>query len=253
MAGTATGIITNLYIVPYQLTHLKAIHVGIAILYFVGFGLVCWNVKEGEYPPPEDVDEKTKFSDQVKLYFRECFVHPIFILFYLSTACMVLTKGLNPAGVFGLHLSEHKSMVDAYPDAERPAAEPPDKKKAVPLKKAHLLEMAMAMTPDGKFLATAGKDGKVEFWDDSGKKPKMLRTAGTNDGAGLAVALTRDGKTAVTGSLGGAIEWWDTARAKCVRRVEAPPRGRPQPCLVAGRHPAGLGRRRQDGQDLEHG
>ena len=41
MVGTGSGILINLYIIPYQLTHIKAIHVGLAILYFVGFGLLC--------------------------------------------------------------------------------------------------------------------------------------------------------------------------------------------------------------------
>ena len=47
----------------------------------------------------------------MRLYFRECFIHPIFILFYLSQACTVLTKGLNPAGIFHLHLGEHQAKV----------------------------------------------------------------------------------------------------------------------------------------------
>ena len=100
MFGTATGILVNMYIVPYQLTHIKTIHVGLAILYVVGFGLVCLFVKEGKYPPVEDVTEKTRFFDQAKLYFRECFTHPIFIMLYISTAFSVLNRGLAPAGFF---------------------------------------------------------------------------------------------------------------------------------------------------------
>ncbi len=176
MVGTFTGIATNLWIVPYQLTHLKAIHVGIATLYFVGFGLVCWRVKEGQYPPVEDVSEKTTKRDQIRLYFRECFVHPIFILFYLSTACMVLTKGLNPAGIFSLHLSEHRGKISAYADAAD-AAVPAPGETGVGQHTMAVAEMDMAMTPDGKRLVTAGKDGQVKFWDYTAKKPALVKTA----------------------------------------------------------------------------
>mgnify|MGYP003879870325 CR=1 FL=1 len=116
MVSTASGIAVNLWIIPYQLTHMKAIHVGLAILYFVGFSILCLFVKEGEYPPVEDVTKETKFSDKVRLYFRECFYHPIFILFYVSVACTVLTRGLNPAGVFHLHLGEHQGGQVVGPD-----------------------------------------------------------------------------------------------------------------------------------------
>ena len=124
MVGQITGILTNLYVIPYQLTHIKYIHIGLAILYVLGLGSVCLFVKEPEYPPVEDVTEKTRFSDQVKLYFRECFFHPIFILFYLASAAAVLNKGLNPAGIFILHLADHEAKVVACAEAEAPATPP---------------------------------------------------------------------------------------------------------------------------------
>ena len=90
VAGQVLNIFMNSFVNAHQLTHIKAIHVGVAVLYFVGFGLVCWRVKEGKYPPVEDVTEKTTFLDKAKLYFKECFNHPMYILIYMVTAVTVL-------------------------------------------------------------------------------------------------------------------------------------------------------------------
>ncbi len=52
---TVATLSTALYwslIFPYSATHYTEIFVGAALLYLVGFGLLCYNVKEGQYPPP---------------------------------------------------------------------------------------------------------------------------------------------------------------------------------------------------------
>jgi WD40 repeat protein len=220
MVGTASGILTNMYVVPYQLTHVRAIHVGLAILYVVGLGMVCLFVKEGQYPPVEDVGEKTKFKDQVRLYFRECFTHPIFILLYLSTAATVLTKGLNPSGIFHLHLAEHRAAVVACANAGAPTAEAPaTASAATPARQ--VPPLLMAMTPDGKRLISGDEDGAIGFWDAVGRNPARGKTVHTQDGATTALAVTPDGRTAICGTLGGTIELWDIASGQCLKRLTA--------------------------------
>lgn len=237
MAGTGSTILINMYLVPYQLTHMKAIHVGIAILYFVGFGLVCWRVKEGQYPPVTDVTEKTKVSNQVRLYFRECFTHRIFILFYLSTAAMALTRGLNPSGVFGLHLSEHQTKIVAYEEAynpHAPAASGASGNRGVD-------PLVMAMTPDGHWVISGSDSGEVKIWDDSGKKPVLVKTFSPPKAAATqvervqrplgakhgvtAVAVTPDGQTAVAGTMDGTIRSYDVTRGKKIEFLQAHPGG----------------------------
>jgi WD40 repeat protein len=220
MVSTASGIAVNLWIIPFQLTHMKAIHVGLAILYFVGFGLLCLFVKEGEYPPVEDVTKETKFSDKVRLYFRECFYHPIFILFYVSLACTVLTRGLNPAGVFHLHLSEHQGRVVAYKPAERPPASAPatmaaDSQTSVDA------AVVMAMTPDGKHVISGDRDGLVSVWNAEGKKPSLVKTIKMLDGAILSMAITPDGRIAICGSQVGTVRTLDLATGEPLRRMQA--------------------------------
>jgi maltose/moltooligosaccharide transporter len=42
----------SFFIFPYSPTHSTEIFLGAALLYLTGFGLMCYFVKEGEYPPP---------------------------------------------------------------------------------------------------------------------------------------------------------------------------------------------------------
>ena len=153
VVGILTGFLINAFILPYQLSHIKAIHVAIAVIYFIGFGLMCWRVKEGEYPPVTDVTVKTTFFDKVKLYFRECFCHPIFILFYVMTGVGVLDKGMGVSGIFGLHLGQHQASAVADPKAVR----------------------SLAGTPDGRWCVTAGQDGQVKLWEKTGETQLVLR------------------------------------------------------------------------------
>jgi WD40 repeat protein len=218
MVGTGSGIAVNLFIVPYQLTHLKAIHVGLAILYIVGLGLVCMFVKEGKYPAVEDVGEQTKFTDQVRLYFRECFTHPIFVLFYIATACTVLTRGLNPAGIFHLHLAEHQAKAVAYvqaPDAEAPSTAPAATDADT------TAALLMAMTPDGKRVVCGDRDGEVSVWKMASDTPSLVKTIKTQEGAISAVAVAPDDKTVVCAFRAGTIEVLDIASGKSLHQLQA--------------------------------
>ncbi|MFH1022991.1 MAG: MFS transporter [Planctomycetota bacterium] len=194
------GFIANLTIAPYALTHMKAIHVGIAIIYFVGFGLMCWRVKEGRYPPVEDVKKGTPFADKVKLYFRECFTHPIYIMMYLSTAIVMTGNGIRLAGVFPLHLGQHQGRVTAHAG----------------------VASAVAMTPDGKRFVTGGQDGCVALWKWNAVDRKIEPDRPPFKGAGggiLSVAVTSDGKTAVSGTTKGLVEVWDMETGTCLNRL----------------------------------
>jgi maltose/moltooligosaccharide transporter len=61
------------------------VHGGAALLYLVVFGLMCLKVKEGQYPPVTDVTEHTSVWEQIKIYMKECFSHPIYVFIFLGT------------------------------------------------------------------------------------------------------------------------------------------------------------------------
>jgi WD40 repeat protein len=194
MVGFGAGLITGFVIGPNAISHMKIIHVGVAALYFLGFGLMCWRVKEGEYPPVTDVGARTTLMEKIKLYFRECFTHPIFVWFYLVTALSVLFRGLNPAGIFNLHLRQHVSTAPV----------------------AHAAGTNLtAATTDGSRLVSAGTDGKLIVWrhkDGRNLLPeRTLREAGAPL---LSVAVATNGLTVAAGTAGGDMEIWDADGAQ---------------------------------------
>jgi MFS family permease len=60
-------------IFPHATSHYTEILIGAALLYLLGFGLMCWNVREGTYPPPPPyVDGNTGPLSAIKTYAKEC-------------------------------------------------------------------------------------------------------------------------------------------------------------------------------------
>ncbi|HUW82333.1 MAG TPA: MFS transporter [Phycisphaerae bacterium] len=86
LVGTAAGALFQAFVFPHAETHMPHIFFGISILYLFGFTVMCWRVKEGEYPPPDDLGEKPSVFKQIKVYLSECFSHPIYIFMFSFTA-----------------------------------------------------------------------------------------------------------------------------------------------------------------------
>jgi WD40 repeat protein len=201
IAGTILGIAMNTWVAPLQLTHIKAIHVGVAILYFVGFGLVCWRVKEGQYPPVEDVDEETSFKDKVKLYFKECFNHPMYVMIYLVTAVTVLTRGLNPAGIFSLHIGQHQGTVVAHADVRD----------------------AVAATPDNAWKISGGQDGLIKVFQGPDRACQKAADFALSNGTYTCAALSAaDNRLAVVRE-DNTIEVWDLAKGQRLQTLTVGP------------------------------
>jgi hypothetical protein len=75
--------------------------VGAALVYAIGMGLMCWKVKEGEYPPPSE-EEKAQcgFMTQAKVYIVECYSKPYFWNLFLCTAFWSIAGTLGVFNVF---------------------------------------------------------------------------------------------------------------------------------------------------------
>jgi len=73
MVSMGAGGLYNLVLFKHAGTHSTEILAGVGILYFFGFGLMCLNVREGEYPPaPEYADGEVGIVAAIKTYCREC-------------------------------------------------------------------------------------------------------------------------------------------------------------------------------------
>lgn len=72
MLGTLSAAFYSFFIFPYSGTHSTQIFIGAALLYLVGFGMMCYNVKEGDYPPsPPNIDGQTGPFSSIKTYAKE--------------------------------------------------------------------------------------------------------------------------------------------------------------------------------------
>jgi MFS family permease len=129
MVGVLAGAIFSAWIFPYALVtdwqwvqgmdNFKLVMASAGILYGVGFMVMCYMVKEGQYPPPPPLDEKHKGQEgpcagflsgtalagvgrwmdsvglQAKTYAKECFTHRYYWYFFLSNTCLWMTYAIG--------------------------------------------------------------------------------------------------------------------------------------------------------------
>ena len=98
------------FIFPHAESHSAIIFCGAAVLYLVAFSLMCKNVKEGEYPPPEDAPATVRAG--VRIYIKECFSNRFYWLFYISYSLWAASLTIGVFVVFfaksvGLSLAQY--------------------------------------------------------------------------------------------------------------------------------------------------
>ncbi len=82
--GTGAGALFSFFVFQYAASHSREIFVVFGILYFIGFMMMCIKVKEVEYPPPPEVENKEKHRafDSVETFFAESYCHKFYRYFY---------------------------------------------------------------------------------------------------------------------------------------------------------------------------
>jgi MFS family permease len=93
------AFVFSTFIYGYSLTHTKSIYVGCALIYCVGFMWMALMVKEGDYPPPMHKKLQNPWS-LIRLYCRECYSHPHYLLFNLRNATYILAGAADVYAVF---------------------------------------------------------------------------------------------------------------------------------------------------------
>ncbi len=102
MVGTAAGTLYSFFVFKFAETHMQEIFLFSGLLYLSAFILMCWKVKEGEYPPPpENVDKNEGLISSIKTYGVECFSHRFYWFFFLGNAAYAMTWVSAAYGVLG--------------------------------------------------------------------------------------------------------------------------------------------------------
>ena len=101
IVSTMAVTVYNYFIFKYAESYMREIFIGSAVLYFVGFGLLCFMVKEGEYQPLEgEQDKDNKGIGGIKTYFKEAFSHKLYWMIFAAAGFQSLCNGVNAFGVF---------------------------------------------------------------------------------------------------------------------------------------------------------
>ena len=101
IVGTAAGALYNFFIFQFAESHMREIFIGAAVLYFVGFGMACLMIKEGEYPPPEgESDNSSSGMKGIKTFFRESFSHKFYWFKFLSSSFSAIVGAIGMFSIF---------------------------------------------------------------------------------------------------------------------------------------------------------
>jgi Na+/melibiose symporter-like transporter len=108
-----SGLVFNYFILGYAETHARTIFVSIAVLYGVTILLMCWKVKEGEYPPPAAEDCGKGIWHGVSSYFKESFSNSYYWLLFLGNGCVSISLCANIFYIF-LYKDNLNYTLDQY-------------------------------------------------------------------------------------------------------------------------------------------
>ncbi len=101
IVGIAASATYNYFIFQYAESNMREIFIGAAVLYFLGFGMMCFMVKEGNYPPVEGEPAKQKSRIQgLRDFFKESFTHKIYWLIFFFTTFTAVNGAINTFNVF---------------------------------------------------------------------------------------------------------------------------------------------------------
>lgn len=115
VVSLCAGMIFNYWLLGKAETHYTLMFVGIGTLYGVGFVLMCYKVKEGDYPPPSVPTGRPApaFLASTRQYFTECFTNPYYL--WAFAAIGLANIAFVPFTLFGVFFAKSVQMdMDAY-------------------------------------------------------------------------------------------------------------------------------------------
>lgn len=113
MVSIVVGILFNFFLMGKAENHLCEILIGLAVVYGVGFMLMCLRVKEGEYPPVPEEEDREKLLVSIRRYFHECFTHRYYL--WLFGALALANMAFTPVNIFSIFYAKSVDMsMDTY-------------------------------------------------------------------------------------------------------------------------------------------
>ena len=100
IVGSIVGGLYNWFLFEHSVEYFRPIITGAAILYFIGMGVMCLKVKEGEYPPAPEEEKYEGFFGKLKSIGKESFSCKFYWYFYLIAGIGALAGGMAIFGVF---------------------------------------------------------------------------------------------------------------------------------------------------------
>jgi maltose/moltooligosaccharide transporter len=101
IVGTGAGALYNFFIFRFAESYMREIFIGAAVLYFIGFGMTCLMIKEGEYPPIEGESEnECRGIKGIKTFFKESFSHKFYWFMFLSTSFSAAAGAIGMFSIF---------------------------------------------------------------------------------------------------------------------------------------------------------
>ncbi len=101
IVGTAAGAIYSYFIFGLGEVYMKELFLGAALLYFLGFSVLCLTVREGKYNPVETLAVPT--ADRwagIRAFFKESFTNSFYLSIFLFVGLKSMGDGMNTFGVF---------------------------------------------------------------------------------------------------------------------------------------------------------
>lgn len=110
------GMIFNYFLLQHAESHFLPMFIAIAVVFGGGFVLMCLKVKEGQYPPPHEMQgldaEKRGFVPAIKTYCKECYSLSHYR--WCFAAFTVATLAFVPINVFSIFYAKSLNMDMAY-------------------------------------------------------------------------------------------------------------------------------------------
>ncbi len=89
IVGIVASTLYQFFVFKFALSHTHEIFFGATLLYGLGFGLMCFMIKEGEYPPlDQEQSKKIGRFESLRLFFKESFQERFYQLLFISAGVL---------------------------------------------------------------------------------------------------------------------------------------------------------------------